>query len=121
MIRTFGTNEQNDIYIGSDGNLAVLTGINAVAGACETATKAQLGEMIYATTQGMPALQVILGVGVPNYPIYETALRNTILGVQDVSGIEGIQLQPTGNELDYTVTINTIYGPVQLGNSGQGA
>ncbi len=39
MTRSFGTNASNDLYLGPDGNLVVLSGIAAVEAACATATK----------------------------------------------------------------------------------
>jgi len=110
MVQTLGTTaDTNDIYLGTDGNLAVLSGLPAVEAACATATKAQLGEMIYATTQGIPNFQAIW-VGVPNYQIWESYLRNTITSVPGVTNIAAFSYKAQNNILSYTATISTQYG-----------
>ena len=109
MVTTFGTNDNNDIYIGGNGNLAVFSGLDAVMDACETASKAQLGEMVLATELGMPNFQTIW-VGSPNYAIFQNYLRNTLLSVPGVLEVQSIELAVTDNILRYTAVIVTIFG-----------
>lgn len=113
MVTTFGTDTNNDLYLGNDGNIAVLSGINAVLAACETATKAQLGEMVLAVTQGIPNFQTVW-VGTPNYALYQSYLRNTLLGVPGVLNVKSIDLTIEGNTLKYTATIQTQFGTAVL-------
>jgi hypothetical protein len=109
MPTTFAGNENNDLYIGPDGNLAIFTGIEAVLNNCATAAKAQLGEMIFAVDQGIPNFQTIW-VGNPNIPQFESALRTTLLGVDGVIEILDLDVQISNNILTYIAVINTIYG-----------
>lgn len=115
MTTTFGTNANNDLYIGSDGNLVVLTGLQAVMAACETATKAQLGEMVLTDTQGIPNFQTIW-VGSPNYALYQSFLRNTLLAVPGVLDVKSITLTALNNILSYTAVIVTQFGDAELTN-----
>ena len=78
MAQCLAINSNNDIYRGSNGNIVLLSGQSAVQTACATATKAQLGEMVYATTTGMPTFQAVW-IGTPNINIYLNYLRQTIL------------------------------------------
>lgn len=109
MVETFGTNDNNDIYLGSNGNLVVLTGLQAVLAACATATKAQLGEMVLAIKQGIPNFQAVW-IGSPNYALYQSYLRNTLLSVSGVLDVKSISLSIAGNVLSYTATIVTQFG-----------
>lgn len=121
MVQTFNTNSDNDIFIGSDGRLSIATGLEGVLRACETASLAQLGEMVLAQGLGVPNFQA-LWVGVPNYQIYELYLRNTILRVSGVQSVKSLQINVRENTLFYTATIVTIYGTGTITSSiSQGA
>lgn len=109
MTKTFATNNNNDLFIGNDGNLAIVNGQQAVLQACATAAKAQLGEMIYATNRGLPNFQTVW-VGSPNLAQFEAALRQTLLSVNGVTEITDLSTSVTNNTLFYTATIKTIYG-----------
>ena len=110
---TFGLNSSNDIYLGTNGNLTVLTGLNAVISACETISRTQLGEMVLSTKKGIPNFQA-LWVGVPNYPIWKTSLRKALESVANVIEVATLELSLKNNILSYTATIRTIYGNSQI-------
>jgi hypothetical protein len=121
MTQTFDTNSDNDIFIGEDGRLAVATGLRAVLKGCESATYAQLGEMVLAQGLGIPNFQSIW-IGVPNYQIFELYLRRTLLAVDGVTSVKSLQITVKGNTLSYTATIVTIYGTETIvGDVPQGA
>lgn len=108
MVQTFAGNENNDIYIGDDGNLAVLHNEEAVLDACATAVKAQKGEMIYKINSGMPNFQTIWS-GHPNLLQFQAALRTVLLAVSGVVDIVSVESSIENNELSYSVKIQTIY------------
>lgn len=109
MTVTFGTNSKNDLYLTSAKSIAVLNGLDAVLKACETASLAQLGEMVLATELGIPNFQTVW-VGTPNYPLYTSYLRSTLESVDGVIEVESLDLKTVSNTLSYTATIRTIYG-----------
>lgn len=113
MTQTFTSNSANDIFIGSDGNLAISSGIEAVAMACKTASLAQLGEEVLTDTQGLPNFQSIW-IGSPNYALYESYLRNTLLNVPGVLAVKSITMSAQDNVLSYTATIQTQFGTTQI-------
>lgn len=120
VVKTFNTNSDRDIFIGSDGRLSIATDLQAVLKGCESATYAQLGEMVLATKLGIPNLEAIW-IGVPNYPLFELYLRNTILAVQGVTGVKSIEISVRGNVLSYTANIVTVFGAgVFSGSISQG-
>lgn len=118
MTSTFGLNDQNDIYLGDDGNLVLLSGIEAIAGACETISKAQLGEMVLTTTQGIPNFQTVW-VGVPNLGLWQSYLRNSLQNVDGVLQINDLSFTTNDGVLSYTATIKTVFGVTQITNSIQ--
>ena len=105
----FAVNSNNDIYLGTDGNLAIVFDMQGTLQACEHALKTVLGEMIFATNQGLPNFQLIW-VGVPNLQQYEAAVRATILAVDGVVEVVSFLADLSDNTLTYTITIRTIYG-----------
>lgn len=109
MTQTFGTNTNNDLYRDSSGNLAILNGLDAVLAACETATKAQLGEMVLQSNLGIPNFQTIW-VGSPNYSLFRSYLRATLLSVSGVREVKSIEVKSANNVLSYTATIETDFG-----------
>lgn len=113
MVQTFGTDSNNDLYLARDGNVALLSGIDAILDACETASKAQLGEMVFAIDQGIPNFQAIW-IGSPNYLVFESKLRSTLLGVEGVLAVTDLQITMKNNVLKYTATIQTQFGTAEL-------
>lgn len=109
MVKTFGTNDNNDLYLGIDGNIVVLQDLPAIEAACETASLAQLGEMVLATKSGIPNFQTVW-VGSPNFPLWQSYLRNTLLGVLGVQDVQSIDIKTQKNILKYTATIVTQFG-----------
>ncbi len=113
MVQTLGFNANNDIYLGDDGNLVMLSGIEAVAGACETISKSQLGEMVLTTTQGLPNFQTVW-IGVPNLRLWQSYLLTALQNVSGVQSVNNLSLQVTDGILAYTATIKTPFGTTQI-------
>jgi len=99
----------NDIFIGSDGNLAIGSGVQAVLYACQNAARTQLGECIFQTGLGLPNFQ-LLWIGVPNIPQWRAALQLTLEQVPGVADVLSIDTTQQGSVLIYTARILTIYG-----------
>jgi len=109
MAITFAVDDNNDLYIGDDGRLVLVRGLQAVLQACAQAAKTLLGEMILQTNKGLPNFETIWN-GTPNIPQWEAALRKTILAVVDVTGISRLTTSVTNNTLSYAIEIQTVYG-----------
>lgn len=113
MTQTLGTDSNNDLYLGEGKNIAVLSGLPAIIAACETASKAQLGEMVLADQSGIPNFQTVW-IGSPNYALFTSYLQRTLLSVEGVVDVTGIELNNRNNILSYTATIKTAFGSVNL-------
>lgn len=109
MTTTISANSNNDIYIGANGSLSLSTGVNAVMQACQQAAQTQLGEMIYAIDEGIPNFETIWD-GARNVPQFEAFLRQTILAVENVTGIESLEITIGANTLNYKAVIQTTFG-----------
>jgi len=120
MTAVLAINSINDIYIDSTNNLAMLfgsasnaQGLSAIAQACQTASLAQLGEMVLFTTQGMPALQSVFTAN-PNLPLYQAALVAAIQQIPGVISVQSITFTKTGNVLNYIAEIQSQYGEITI-------
>lgn len=109
MARTLAVNANNDLFLGADGNLALVTALEAVLQTCEHVAKAQLGEMVLATSAGIPNFQTVW-VGVPNLSQFDAALLAALQSVPDVTRVTALTTSVSGGVLSYTATIQTIYG-----------
>jgi hypothetical protein len=110
MVQTFTTNDNNDIFIDASGNLSISSGIIAVEQACATAAKAQLNEMIYAFNQGVANFETIWR-NVANVAQFEASVRAALLSVAGVTGVSDFSAVVQDNQISYSATIQTIYGP----------
>lgn len=108
-MRTLATNDNFDIYQAADGNLAVVSGLQAVIQTCEHVARTKLTELPYAQSRGIPFFDIALGAS-PDAGLYDLYLRRALLSVPDVTGVGNISIQVSGDQLRYTAEIKTIYG-----------
>lgn len=113
MPTMFAVDENNDLYIGPDGNLSIVTGLDAVLQACAHAVKAQTGEMVLAIGQGVPNFQITWG-GIANYPQFEAIVRSIFLNVPDVIDVLDFQMTKIKDVLKYTALILTNFGQGEI-------
>ncbi len=113
MTTVIAINGNRDMYIDGTNNIALATGVTAIEQAAETATLAQLGEMILFTTQGMPAFRDVW-VGSPNYAQYQAALTAAIEAIEGVIAVSSLVISASGGIMSYQAQIETIYGSITI-------
>lgn len=109
MTQTIAVNADNDMYLDSTGNIALVYGLQATLQSCAQVAKTILGEMVLATNQGIPYFEVVFN-GIPNLTQYSAALQLAWAAVPDVIEIISLTIGQSGNQLTYTAVINTDYG-----------
>lgn len=112
MAFTFALDENGDTYLDKTGDIAVLTGINAVSQNCVTAMRAQRGEMQYAMDAGMPMAATAFDKFNPF--AFESFARDVLLAVDGVDSVTDFNVSVNGNTLSYSATIQTIYGQTTI-------
>lgn len=105
---TLATDHNNDLFLTEAGNIAFKRDILAVMQDCETAVKAQRGEMLFAADQGIPTREVVWNN--TNIPKFRAAVISAILAVDGVQDITEFEAEVTGDVLRYRAVIKTIYG-----------
>lgn len=109
MVKTFAVNENNDIYIGKDGNLAIVEGLEATLQLCEQYVKTTLGELVLQTNDGIPYFNTVWA-GSPRPQQFEAAVRQACLTVEGVTDINSFSFSQSGDTLNYEINIQTSYG-----------
>ena len=117
MVQTFATNQANDIFIDATGSLSIISGIAAVEAACATATKAQLGEMVFATETGIPNFQT-LWVGTPDYSLWKSAILSTLQNVAGIVAVSSLNLSVNGSTVSYVAQITTEFSATPITITG---
>jgi hypothetical protein len=109
MSKSFSINEVNDIYLDTNGNLAISTGLTALIEICKQYMQTILGELVLNTTTGLPYFQSVF-TGVSNIQQYVAAGRAALLTVEGVTQVISFDVSMNEKVLSYVATIQTIYG-----------
>jgi len=113
---TFAENENRDIYVGTDNQVAMLSGRDAAAQASKAAIETQRGEVIYATNVGMPTASVVWNKS-PNLQQFEFYARKQIMATPTVTEIVEFSAEIVGDGVEYQATIRTENGEAQIDGS----
>lgn len=111
---TFASDDNNDLYIAPNGQLAIASNLTALAQTCEQSIQTMMGELVLQGSQGIPNFQLIWS-GAPNIAQAENAIREAIMAVDGVTDVPVLSAFVQNNILKYNATIKTIYGEVALG------
>ncbi|MEQ5125806.1 hypothetical protein ABN225_03240 [Providencia alcalifaciens] len=112
-MRTFGVNSNNDIHLGNDGNLSIVSGERALEKRCEHYAKALRGEMLHKLDSGIPYWKTTFGRQA-DIPLFEFAFRDRMRELNDVVSVLSFSALLADNSLKYTTVIQTIYGEISL-------
>jgi hypothetical protein len=112
MVQSIAINANGDMYLDASGNIAWVTGIDAVSQNSATAMRAQRNEMQYDQTGGMPMGATAFDTYDP--VAFEAAARQVLLAVDGVTGVTAFSVTKSGNQLQYSATLSTIYGPTVI-------
>lgn len=111
---TLATDSNNDLYLSNLKSIETSSDIYAIEQVINHKVKTVLGELIFNTDEGIPYFDYIWS-GVPNVQQAEFYIREAILAVDGVTGIESFSIFVQNKILSYNATINTIYGSVTSG------
>ncbi len=115
-MKNLAANQYNDIYIGTNGMLAVTQGIDAIKQSAQHAMQAQLGEMVLALDRGMPLKEIVWHN--TNLVQFESYARQTLRAVEGVIDIPTFEVDIVNDTLRYHATIQTVFGTTKLTHHG---
>ena len=108
-IIALGANDNNDIYLDSNGNMAIAEDLDAVLQACEQACKTLLGELVLQNNIGIPYFQSVFS-GAPNVGVFNASLRSAITSIPGVIQVISLEIEQVAEDLTYNAAIETQFG-----------
>ena len=112
-MKSLASNQRNDLVIGADGRLSVVTGTAAVEVVARSHMQTRRGEMIHAVQQGIP-FDPVAWAGTPNLAQFEAASRRRLMEVAGVREVMSFSARMDGDVLTYSATLRTDSGEVAL-------
>lgn len=112
-MKTFLSTSSEDFALDAAGNLAVISGPDAILQTSRQYVRARRGEMIHNMDQGVP-YDPIVWSGAPNIAQFEAAIRTRLLQMPEVTGVQSLVASLDGNILGYTAVISTETGEVTV-------
>lgn len=109
MTVTFLTDQQNDLYLDADGNIAMGRDIVAVMSVCDAVAETTRGECVFDVELGLPNFETVWN-GVPNIPQWETAYRANIMAIDNVAEVVSLDTVVEDGQLKYEAVISTTFG-----------
>lgn len=109
-MKSFLTDENNDLKLDGVRNIAIGEDINAVVQLVQNALNTLLGEIQLNTSLGVPYFETILNKQNPNVSVWESYMVEEAEKVNGVVRVNNIQTRIENNVLSYTMEILTIYG-----------
>ena len=110
---SIATDENNDIYLDEFGNLATVTGIEAVAQVCRNTVLTTYGELTYDVDGGIPYFETVF-TDPPNLELFQNAVVSALQNVESVTRVKSFNYSVSGGTLSYTAEIVTAYGEMTL-------
>lgn len=115
MTKILEEDSNRDLVMGSNNQLSILTGIEAVLQACKSAVETQRGELRFDTTRGVPTSQTIWS-GVPNQQRFQFYAIDVLRKVPGVTGIKRFNSEIRGGFIAYDAIIETEFGVGEIGS-----
>lgn len=113
---TLQTDDNNDLFLDSLGNLVVITGIAAVLQDARAETLLRLGEDVYDVRKGVDYFGSIFSPQ-PNFDDARQSIINAIESSPDVVRVDEIQISVSGDSFEYAAKAMSTYGPLTVKNS----
>lgn len=107
----FDIDENNDIFLDDNGNLALVKDRESVKVAVLCQTRTNYGEIVLNTRAGIPYFETIFAEH-PDIELWKKYMKDTILAIPKVVGISDFKtyIDYGKHLMTYAIIINTEYG-----------
>lgn len=107
--------DNNDIFLDENRNIALCRDIEAVKTSVSCATKTNYGEIVLNTRLGIPFFETIFTAH-PDIDLWMSFMKQAILSIPKVLGIIAFKTNEYRKDkvLKYAVVINTEYGEAEI-------
>ncbi|AUS03345.1 hypothetical protein [Pseudomonas phage vB_PaeM_FBPa50] len=111
---TIRTGTNNDILLDDNGNMVILRDVEACAQDVRAAMLMRTGENIFDVNSGVGYFEYIFSPQ-KSYDDARKSIADAILSSPDVTGIEQLNIDITGEVFGVDAKVITIHGPVTTG------
>ena len=112
-MKTIGTNSDNDIYLDSLGNLAVLSDIDALSLVIKQRIQTVLGECQLATNVGVDYFGSVFN-SPPDVFLFRKQIVNNVEAINGVNSVVNFAMRIEDGTLKYEMNVSTIYGETTI-------
>lgn len=102
-----------DLFLDSDGNIALVSGKNAYAQIVNAKMRTTIGEMMLNTSGGLPYFQTVFADS-DLIPIWQAEVTDMIKSLPFVKSIVSFNCGVEGNVLKYELKIETDEGNIEI-------
>lgn len=110
---TISTNENNDIFLDSSGNIAMSTDINALANVSKNKVLTTLGEPEYNQLDGIPYFETIF-TDTPKIDLFQAAVIDTLESLDAVQRVTNFDYEQNNGVFSHSLIEKTTYGDIEL-------
>lgn len=113
----FAVNEDNDIYLDRNKNIAFVRDMDALKIAVESAIKTNYGEIRLNTQKGVPYFSTIFQAH-PDIELWKTYVKEAVLNIENVLSVAYFKtyIDYKTSLLKYAIVIETVYGQEEISN-----
>lgn len=112
-MKIFAVDANNDLYLGSNGKMAVATDVQAFSQACEHALKSILNEMVFCSNRGLPYFEAIWS-DTEDARAFEDRARGTLTSIPGAIRVTEFTTEVEDGTLRYHATISSEYGATSI-------
>lgn len=110
---TISTNENNDIFINSSGDIATSEDIQALANVSKNKALTTLGEPEYNQLAGIPYFETIF-TDTPKIDIFQATMVNTMEEQEEVQRVSNFEYTVNNGVFSYSLIEKTTYGDITI-------
>ena len=110
---TISTNENNDIFTDTTGNISTSLDIKALANVSKNKVLTTLGEPEYNQTDGIPYFETIF-TDTPKIDLFQAAVIDALELLDEVQRVSNFEYSQNNGIFSYSLTETTTYGNIQL-------
>lgn len=110
---TIATNDNNDIFINTSGNIATSNDIVALANVSKNRVLTNLGEPQYNQQFGIPYFETIFTDN-PTIDLFQASIIQILEEQEEVNRVSNFDYSQENGIFSYKLTENTIYGDIEI-------
>lgn len=112
-MQTISINQNNDIFIDANGNIALTNDLKALSDVCKNKVLTTLGEPQYNQLNGVPYFETVF-CDVAKPDLFQTAVIETIEQTEHVVRVTEFNYSQNNNILSYSLKIISDFGEILL-------